>query len=70
MWEQIRSNRIRSFVLALGMGIVLVALGYFIGLYFFNSGTGGAYTCPCDMGVYEFNCLFSGRLDLAGTVAR
>lgn len=41
MWEQIRSNRIRSVVLALGMGIILLALGYFIGLYFFDSGTGG-----------------------------
>jgi heat shock protein HtpX len=41
MWEQIRSNRIRSVVLASGMGIVLLVLGYFIGLFFFDSGIGG-----------------------------
>jgi len=41
MWEQVRSNRIRSVVLVIGMGALLVALGYFLGLYFFDSPTAG-----------------------------
>jgi len=41
MWEQIRSNRIRSVILVVVMGILLVLLGYFLGLYFFGSAVGG-----------------------------
>ena len=41
MWEQIRSNRIRSAILVIGMGILLFLIGYFLGLYLFDSGTGG-----------------------------
>ena len=32
MWEQIRSNRIRSVILVVGMALILVLLGFFIGL--------------------------------------
>ncbi len=41
MWEQIRDNKIRSAILTAAMGILLLVLGYFLGLYFFESGTGG-----------------------------
>jgi heat shock protein HtpX len=41
MWEQIRSNQIRSVILVIGMGVLLVLLGYFLGLYFFDSAIGG-----------------------------
>ncbi|MDY6893751.1 MAG: M48 family metallopeptidase [Chloroflexota bacterium] len=41
MWEQIRSNQIRSVVLVVAMATVLLAVGYFIGLYFFGSGIAG-----------------------------
>jgi len=41
MWEQIRANRIRSVVLVIGMGAILVVLGYFLGLSFFGNATGG-----------------------------
>jgi heat shock protein HtpX len=41
MWEQIRANQTRSVVLTIGMGILLLLLGYFLGLYFFGSGIGG-----------------------------
>ena len=41
MWEQIRSNQIRSVVLVVVMGTLLVLLGYFLGLYFFDSAIGG-----------------------------
>ncbi len=41
MWEQIRSNKLRSMVLVIFMGLLLVMLGYFIGLYLFDSPTAG-----------------------------
>jgi len=41
MWEQIRSNQIKSVILVIGMGGLLVVLGYFLGLSFFGSATGG-----------------------------
>ena len=41
MREQIRSNRIRSVVLVVGMGLLLLLLGYFLGLAFVDSGIGG-----------------------------
>lgn len=41
MWEQIRSNQIRSAILVFGMGALLALLGYFLGLYFFASGIVG-----------------------------
>jgi heat shock protein HtpX len=41
MWEQIRSNQIRSLVLVVGMGVLLLLLGYFLGLAFTDSGVVG-----------------------------
>jgi len=41
VWEQIRSNQIRSVVLTIGMGVLLILLGYFLGLYFFDNATAG-----------------------------
>jgi heat shock protein HtpX len=41
MWEQIRYNQTRSAILVVGMGAVWLLLGYFLGLYFFDSGIGG-----------------------------
>jgi heat shock protein HtpX len=41
MWEQIRSNQTRSAILVVWMGALLLLVGYFLGLYFFDSGIGG-----------------------------
>ena len=41
MWEQIRSNQIRSVVLTIGMGVLLILIGYFLGLYFFDNAAAG-----------------------------
>lgn len=41
MWEQIRSNRIRSAVLVGMMGALLVAVGFFLGAALLGSGTAG-----------------------------
>jgi len=40
VWEQIRSNQIRSVVLTIGMGALLILIGYFLGLYFDSAITG------------------------------
>ncbi len=41
MWEQIRSNRNRSIILVIGMGVLLCLLGYALGLYFLGSWIAG-----------------------------
>ncbi len=41
MWEQIRSNRIRSAVLVVFMGALLLLVGAFFGYYFVDSPEGG-----------------------------
>ncbi len=41
IWEQIRSNQIRSTVLVVLMGALLLVLGYFLGLVFFGSAIAG-----------------------------
>ncbi|MBI2868601.1 MAG: M48 family metallopeptidase [Chloroflexi bacterium] len=41
MWEQIRENRLRSILLTVSMGLLLLAVGYFLGIYFFESGAAG-----------------------------
>ena len=42
MWEQIRSNKWRSVVLTVSMGLVLAGLGYALGMYFVDSGVAGS----------------------------
>jgi heat shock protein HtpX len=41
MWEQIRSNQIRSVMLIIIMGILLLAIGWVIGYYFIGSPAAG-----------------------------
>jgi heat shock protein HtpX len=41
MWEQIRSNQTRSMVLVAGMGVMLLLIGYLLGIIFFDNGLGG-----------------------------
>jgi heat shock protein HtpX len=40
VWEQIRSNQIRSVVLTIGIGALLILLGYFLGLAFGSATVG------------------------------
>jgi heat shock protein HtpX len=40
VWEQIRSNQIRSVVLTISMGVLLILIGYFLGLAFDNAVVG------------------------------
>ncbi len=41
MWQQIRSNQVRSAVLVAGMLLLLLLIGYFLGLAFLDNGIGG-----------------------------
>jgi heat shock protein HtpX len=41
MWEQIRSNQTRSAMLVVWMGVLLLLVGYFLGMYFFDNGIAG-----------------------------
>ncbi len=60
MWEQIRSNQIRSVVLVVGLGAVLVLLGYFLGLYFFGSTIGGLVIALAVWAIMSLFAYFQG----------
>ena len=60
MWEQIRSNQIRSVMLIIIMGIVLLMIGYFIGLVFLDSPAAGLVIALIVWGVMDLIALFQG----------
>lgn len=60
MWEQIRSNQIRSALLMVVMAALLLAVGYFIGLYFFDSPTGGLIIAAIVWGFMALISYFQG----------
>ena len=60
MWEQIRANQWRSVVLTAGMGILLLLLGYFLGLYFFESAIGGLVIALIVWGIMSLVAFFQG----------
>jgi heat shock protein HtpX len=66
MWEQIRSNRLRSVVLVVLMGALLLALGYFLGLIFFDSAVGGVVIALIIWGVMNLVAFFQGDSILLG----
>ncbi len=60
MWEQIRSNRIRSVVLVAGMAGLLLAIGYFLGEAFLGSPTGGIIIAAIVLLVMNLVAYFQG----------
>src|SRR3972149_5628435 len=60
MWEQIRSNQIRSAILVAGMGLLLLLLGYFLGLYFLGSATAGMIITLVVWAVMNLTAYFQG----------
>ncbi len=66
MWEQIRSNRIRSVMLVAGMALLLLAIGYIIGLYFLDSGPGGLAIALIIWAVMSLFAFFRGDSILLG----
>jgi heat shock protein HtpX len=61
MWEQIRSNQIRSVVLVAGMGVLLLVLGYVLGLYFFGNATAGMILALVVWGFMYLLAYFQGE---------
>ena len=66
MWEQIRSNQIRSVVLTIGMGALLILLGYFLGLYFFDNAAAGLVIAILVWVVLSLVAYFQGDSILLG----
>ncbi len=60
MWEQIRSNQIRSVILVAAMAVLLLLIGYFLGFYFFGSGTGGVIIALVIWAVMNLVAFFQG----------
>jgi heat shock protein HtpX len=60
MWEQIRSNRIRSVVLVVGMALLLFLIGYFLGLAFFENPVGGLVIALIVWGIMSLVAYFQG----------
>jgi heat shock protein HtpX len=60
MWEQIRSNQIRSVLLVILMGAVLIALGYFIGYLFLDSPVAGLVIALLVWGFMNLIAFFQG----------
>lgn len=66
MWEQIRFNQIRSVILVAGMGALLLLVGYFLGLYFFGSGSGGLIIALIVWAIMNLIAYFQGDSILLG----
>jgi len=60
MWEQIRSNQIRSVVLVAGMAALLLLIGYFLGVYFLGSATGGVIIALVVWAIMNLVAYFQG----------
>jgi heat shock protein HtpX len=66
VWEQIRSNQTRSVVLTMGMGVLLVLIGYFLGLYFFDNAVAGLVIAMLVWAVLSLVAYFQGDSILLG----
>jgi heat shock protein HtpX len=66
MWEQIRSNQTRSVVLVIGMAAVLLAIGYVVGLVFFDSPIAGLLIAAVVWGFMYLLALFQGDSIILG----
>ncbi len=60
MWEQIRSNQLRSMVLVVGMGALLLLLGYFLGICFFDNAAAGLIIALIIWGIMCLVAYFQG----------
>ena len=60
MWEQISSNRRRSIALTIGIGAILLLLGWLIGFFFFANGYAGLVVAVVVWGIMNLVALFQG----------
>ncbi|MBN1161240.1 MAG: M48 family metallopeptidase [Dehalococcoidales bacterium] len=66
MWEQIRSNQVRSVILIALIAGLLLAVGYFLGLYFFDSAVGGLVIALVVWAIMSLIAFFQGDSILLG----
>jgi len=66
MWEQIRSNQTRSAVLVAGMGVLLLLIGYLLGMVFFDNGLGGLIIAFIVWGIMSLIAFYQGDSILLG----
>jgi heat shock protein HtpX len=66
MWEQIRSNQTRSAVLVAGMGVLLLLIGYLLGMAFFDNGIGGLIIAFIVWGIMSLIAFYQGDSILLG----
>ncbi len=66
MWEQIRSNQIRSVILIALIAGLLLALGYFLGFYFFDSPIAGLVIALVVWAIMSLIAYFQGDSILLG----
>lgn len=66
MWEQIKSNRLRSAGLIVFMGLLLLAIGYVIGVYFLGSALGGLFIAALVWAIMSLVAFFQGDSILLG----
>ena len=60
MWEQIRSNQIKSAILVGLMGVLLLLLGFFLGLFFLANGIAGLIIALIVWGIMNLVAFFQG----------
>jgi len=60
MWEQIRSNQIRSVILVAAMAVLLLLIGYFLGVAFMDNGIGGLVIAFVVWAVMNLIAFFQG----------
>ena len=60
MWEQIRSNQMRSVVLVVTLGVLLLGIGYLLGLVFFDSGIPGLIIALVVWAIMNLLAFFQG----------
>jgi heat shock protein HtpX len=66
MWEQIRSNQTRSVVLVAGMGVILLLIGYILGMVFFGNAIGGIIIAFLVWGIMSLVGYYQGDSILLG----
>ncbi len=66
MWEQIRSNQTRSTVLVIGMGVILLLIGYLLGMVFFDNAIGGIIIAFIVWGIMSLIAYYQGDSILLG----
>ncbi len=66
MWEQIRANRFRSVVLTMGMGLLLLLIGYALGYFFFENAIIGLIIALIVWGILALIAFYQGDSLLLG----